>query len=83
MLENLLPHSFSHSLNYTLPITAKNSVAEILHVREHDGSLFKFRHAQVIYSNLKSIQQPTFLCVCVFVGRRINKSPTETSSHYE
>lgn len=84
-LEKLLPHSFSHSLNHSPPITAKNSfVAKILHVHKNYISLFRFRDTQITYNNLKTIQQPTFfVCLCVFVCRRINKALTEPLSQYE
>lgn len=73
VLEKLHLHFFTFSQLHT-PITAKNSfVAELFHVHEKFFSLLKFRDAQIIYNNLKSIQQPMFFArLCVFVCRRIN-----------
>lgn len=47
---------FFHSLKLHAPITAKNSfVAKILRVHENYTSLSKFRDAQLIYNNQKSL----------------------------
>lgn len=73
----------SQSLSYTLPATAKNSfVAKILHVPENCISF------QIETNNLQQPKryatQSTYLCVlCVFVGRRINKSLNEPSFQQE